>query len=75
MHSPDRDKGTPSFLLMSSEGNIFAKPETQEQRTRHVTPVMSYKLPLALYYYTNPATVAISLHVTPTNRLRTTLTY
>ena len=50
MHSPDRDKGTPSFLLMSSEGNVLAKPETQEQRTRHVTPIMSLKLPLALYY-------------------------
>jgi hypothetical protein len=75
MHSPDKDEGTPSFLLMSSTGNVLAKPETQEQRTRHVTPVLSYKVFLALYYYTNPAIVAISLHITSMNRLCTTLTY
>jgi hypothetical protein len=74
-HSPERDEGTPSFLFMSSDGNVLAKPEVQEQQAQHVIPVLSYNLPLALYYYTNPASVAFSLHITPTHRLRTTLIY
>jgi hypothetical protein len=68
-------KGRLHSSSLSSEGNVLAKPEMQEQRTRHFIPVLSYKLPLALYYYTNPASVAISLHITSTNCLPTTLPY
>jgi hypothetical protein len=42
-HSPDRDEATPSFLLVSSEGNVLAKPKIQEQRTLHVIPILFYK--------------------------------
>jgi hypothetical protein len=60
---------------MSSEEHVLAKPEIQEQRAQQVIPVLSYKLPLALHFYTNPASVAFSLQITSTNCLRTTLTY